>query len=92
MGLHQRPQGLLRRMFLLAKCPRPDLLASRGGAAGILGVYGLTYVYSQLEDEEDDIRDAITLRVLSGEIDESYLDQMDAPIDYIGAIEGIRWW
>lgn len=67
-------------------------LATRGGVAGIMGVYGLTYTYAVIESEEDDIRDAITLRVLSGELDESYIDQMNAPIDYVGAIEGIKWW
>lgn len=67
-------------------------LGSRGGAMGLLGVYVFGHMYSAIKDEEDDIRDAITLRVLSGEIDEIYLDDINGPIDVIHDIMNETWW
>ena len=67
-------------------------LATRGGAAGLLGLYTFGYMYAQLKDEEQDIRNAITLRVLNQELDNKYLDDINGPIDVLNDIAVEIWW
>jgi len=67
-------------------------LGSRGGALGLLGVYVIGHQYSILKDQEDDIRDAITLRVLLGEFDQQYLDDINGPLDVARDIIVESWY
>lgn len=65
-------------------------LATRGGAAGLLGAYTIGYVYANLKDEEQDIRNAMVLMALHDEELEQYVDDMNGPIDALKDIY-VEW-
>ncbi|MCF6445025.1 hypothetical protein [Nereida sp. MMG025] len=67
-------------------------LASRGGVLGLLGSYVIGTTYLGLKDDEEEIRAAIALRVLNGEISEDYLDDINGPIDVIRDMARERWY
>lgn len=67
-------------------------LASRGGALGLLGSYVIGTTYLNLKDDEEEIRAAISLRVLNGEISEDYLDDINGPVDVVQDMVVEKWY
>lgn len=79
-GLQRLKSGGSGPIQALTRGRGVSALASRGGAAGIAGVYILGNIYANVKDEEEEIRAAIALRVLNDELDVSYEDKVNKGI------------